>query len=77
MVDFAGLYRRGSIYVVDQSEQEMLQRRVLVLSLTGVGECPVHRCGSRKPRGAGVVSGPSRLSPIAAERVFQSATPNA
>src|SRR5262249_740892 len=51
----------GSVYVVDQGEQEMLQRRVLVLTLTGAGECPVHRRGGRKLRRSGVLVGTSRL----------------
>src|SRR5260370_7054297 len=39
----------------------MLQRGVLVLSLPGVGEGPVHRRGGRKLRRGGVVAGTSRL----------------
>lgn len=48
---FAGLHHCRSIY----GEQEMIQRQVLMLSLTAVGECAVHGRDGRRLRRGGLV----------------------
>src|SRR5439155_14778999 len=60
-IDFAGLHHSGSVYVIGQGEEEVLQRLVLVLSLNGMGECAVHRRGGGKLGRVDVVEWSSRL----------------
>jgi hypothetical protein len=40
-IDLAAVHDRRSIFIVCQGEQEMLERRVLMPSLVGVGEGPM------------------------------------
>ena len=42
-VDIAGAHHRGGVLIVDQRQQQMLQRRVFVVPLIGEGERPVER----------------------------------
>ena len=42
-IDIAGAHHRGRVLVVDQRQQQMLQRRVFVVALVGERERPVKR----------------------------------
>jgi len=43
MIDVAGPHHRRGILVVDQREQQMLERRIFVMTLIGERQRPVER----------------------------------
>src|SRR5262245_54832163 len=49
-IDIANSHHSRSVHIVHQGEQQVLQRRVLVLSLVGVGAGPMQDSSSAEKR---------------------------